>query len=588
MERAVHYDLKTTNHKDRNDTMKTLNIPQNSLLTIRRPRFTLILVALTLGLFVLASVSTAFGVVPAPDGGYPNLNTAEGDFALFRLTSGGSNTAIGFNALGDNTTGNVNTATGIQALVSNITGNNNTAYGGNALFGNTTGDFNTATGFQALESNTIGSNNTANGVRALTRSITGSNNTATGFQSLFSDTTGIDNTADGMNALFSNTTGFENMAIGFQSLFNNTTGNDNTAAGFEALFSNTIGIDNTAEGFEALFSNTTGNNNTATGAAALAGNTTGNNNTATGVNALISNITGIDNSAIGSQALFGNTTGNFNTATGFNVLVHNSTGNRNTADGVNALFGNTTGNNNTASGEAALFRNTTGGSNIGLGFNAGSNLTTGNNNIDIDNPGVAAEGNTIRVGMQGAQIRTFIPGISGVAVAGSTVVVNASGQVGIAASSERFKDEIKPMKKLSEALFALKPVTFRYKREIDPTRTLQFGLVAEDVEKVDPALVVRDQQGKAYTVRYDQVNAMLLNEFLKEHRKNEEQDKTIAELKSGMTALAAMVKEQESLIQKVSAQLATASRPHDGLEASKSGVRRIRGGGPAPQVVNNP
>ena len=191
-----------------------------------------------------------------------------------------------------------------------------------------------------------------------------------------------------------------------------------------------------------------------------------------------------------------------------------------------------------------MVRNTTGSSNIALGANAGGNLTIGNNNIDIGNAGVAAEANTVRVGMQGTQRRTFIAGISGVAVAGSTVVVNASGQLGIAASSERFKDEIKPMDKASEAILALQPVTFYYKKEIDPTRTSQFGLVAEDVEKVNPALVMRDEQGKPYGVRYDKVNAMLLNEFLKEHRKNEEQEKTIAELKSGMTALAATVKEQ--------------------------------------------
>ena len=235
-----------------------------------------------------------------------------------------------------------------------------------------------------------------------------------------------------------------------------------------------------------------------------------------------------------------------------------------------------------------MLRNTTGSSNIALGANAGGNLTIGNNNIDIGNAGVAAEANTVRVGTQGTQRRTFIAGISGVAVAGSTVVVNASGQLGIAASSERFKDEIKPMDKASESIFALQPVTFRYKKEIDPTRTSQFGLVAEEVEKVDPALVVRDKEGKPYTVRYDQVNAMLLNEFLKEHRKNEEQEKTIAELKSGMTALAATVKAQASQIQKVSAQLATASPSRGGLEASKFATRRIRSGGPALQVVKNP
>jgi hypothetical protein len=144
------------------------------------------------------------------------------------------------------------------------------------------------------------------------------------------------------------------------------------------------------------------------------------------------------------------------------------------------------------------------------------------------------------------------------------------------------------MDNASEVLFLLKPIRFRYKKQIDPTETSQFGLVAEDVEKVNPDLVVRDKEGKPYSVRYDQVNAMLLNEFLKEHRKNEEQEKTIVELKSGMTALAATVKKQASQIQKVSAQLATASPSHRGLRTSKLAARRIRASGPTPQLVNNP
>ena len=191
--------------------------------------------------------------------------------------------------------------------------------------------------------------------------------------------------------------------------------------------------------------------------------------------------------------------------------------------------------------------------------------------------------------MQGTQRRTFIAGISGVAVAGSAVVVNASGQLGIAASSERFKDEIKPMDKASEAILALKPVTFRYKKEIDPTRTSQFGLVAEDVEKVNPALVVRDKEGKALQ-RALRPGERDVAERVPERASQESRNKkkTIAELKSGMTALAAMVKEQASQIQKVSAQLATASPSRGGLEASKFATRRIRSGGPALQVVNNP
>src|SRR6476659_6873562 len=496
-----------------------------------------LLIPLLLACFALASAPTAFGVVPAPDGGYPGGNTAEGDNALFNLTTGTGNTAIGSNALFHNTTGRNNTAEGDVALQNNTTGIDNTAIGVFALTNNTIGNSNTAIGFFALSSNTTGNSNTATGVEALINNSTGSNNTANGFEALQNNSTGHENTANGLSALQEN-----------------TTGSFNTRNGVDALFGNTIGNFNTADGFLTLSANTTGNFNTANGTAALQNNTIGSNNTAAGTQALSKNITGINN----------------------------------TADGVNALFGNTTGNNNTATGEAALFRNTTGSSNIALGFNAGSSLTTGNNNIHIGNAGVAAEGNTIRVGRQGAQTRTFIAGISGVAVAGSAVVANVNGQLGIAASSERFKDEIKPMNKVSEALFAFKPVTFRYKKEIDPARTLQFGLVAEDVEKVNPALVARDKEGKAYTVRYDQVNAMLLNEFLKEHRKNEEQEKTIAELKSGMTTLAAVVKEQGSQIQKVSAQLATAGPSPGGLEPSRLATNRIRIGGPALQMVSNP
>jgi Chaperone of endosialidase len=376
------------------------------------------------------------------------------------------------------------------------------------------------------------------------------------------------NTAEGTDALFSLTTGTDNTALGFNALYSNTTGDSNTATGSAALISNTTGIRNTANGFAALESNTTGERNTATGRAALASNTTGNHNTADGQNALFSNSTGNQNTATGSFALVFNTTGNQNTADGYAAMLFNTTGNQNTATGYFAVYQNTTGNNNTGNGYSALLNNTTGIGNIALGNFAGSNLTTGHNNIDIGNVGVAAEANTIRIGTQGTQTKTFIAGITGAAVTGVAVKVNAAGQVGTAPSSQRFKTEIKPMDKASEGIHALKPVTFRYKQDIDPARTAQYGLVAEDVEKVNPDLVVRDEDGKPYTVRYETVNAMLLNEFLKEHRKNEEQERTIAELKSGMTALAAIVKEQGSQIQKVSAQ----------LEASK----------PAPQVVNNP
>jgi len=222
----------------------------------------------------------------------------------------------------------------------------------------------------------------------------------------------------------------------------------------------------------------------------------------------------------------------------------------------------------------ALQNNTTGGSNIALGFSAGANLTIGSNNIDIGNVGSAGESSHIHIGTVGTQTATFIAGIHGVTVTGSTVVVNTNGQLGVAPSSARFKDEIKPMDKASEAILALKPVSFRYKKELDPEGIPQFGLVAEEVEKVNPHLVARDQDGKVYTVRYEAVNAMLLNEFLKEHRKVEEQQATITRLES-----------------KVAKQELTATQQQKQVEALTSIVQKVSDqialGKPAPQVVAN-
>ena len=231
------------------------------------------------------------------------------------------------------------------------------------------------------------------------------------------------------------------------------------------------------------------------------------------------------------------------------IIYNNDSGFSNTANGVAALYGNTTGNNSTADGVNALHNNTTGNNNIALGINAGQNLSIGDNNIDIGNVGVGAEANTIRIGTQGTQTTTYVAGISGSPVArGVAVVVDAAVHLGIKTSSARFKDEIKPMDKASEAILALKPVTFRYKKEIDPEATPQFGLVAEDVEKVNPDLVVRNPNGKPYTVRYDAVNAMLLNEFLKEHRKVQDLEANAGRQQKQIDALTAG-------LQKVSAQL---------------------------------
>jgi len=355
-----------------------------------------------------------------------------------------------------------------------------------------------------------------------------------------------DNTAEGTDALFSLTTGPDNTAIGFDALFSNTTGDSNTATGSIALSSNTTGVRNTANGFAALNSNTTGERNTATGRAALTFNTTGNNNTADGHDALFSNDTGIRNAATGSFALFFNTAGNDNAAVGYFALYHNTTGNSNTATGYDALLNNTTGIGN-----------------IALGNFAGSNLTKGDQNIDIGNVGVGAEANTIRIGTEGTQTNAYLAGVYQTNIAkGLVVEVDSDGHLGTVGSSERFKDAIKPMDKTSEAILALKPVTFHYKKELDPEGIPQFGLVAEQVEKVNPDLVARDADGKVYTVRYDAVNAMLLNEFLKEHRKVEQQETTITQLKATvaqqhkrMEVLTAGLKEQASQIQKVSAQV---------------------------------
>jgi len=375
------------------------------------------------------------------------------------------------------------------------------------------------------------------------------------------------NTAEGEDALFSLTTGIGNTANGAFALYKNRTGNGNTANGFEALFNNTTGYGNTANGVQALLNNTTGHNKTANGLNALRSNTTGLFNTANGFQALQGNTTGSDNTANGFQALLNNTTGHSNTANGFQALAANTTAFQNTATGLQALFSNTTGHQNTAIGYIALLNNTIGNGNIALGHEAGENLTTGSNNIVIGAGvlGVAGESNTIRIGNSGTQVATFIAGISGKTASGGVAVyVNANGKLGTTVSSARFKEQIKPMDKASEAIHALKPVTFRYKEELDPEGIPQFGLVAEEVEKVNPDLVARDDKGEIYTVRYEAVNAMLLNEFLKEHRTVQEQKATIAQLKQDFESkLAEQQKQIDSLttgLQKVSAELEV-SRP---------------------------
>jgi hypothetical protein len=340
----------------------------------------------------------------------------------------------------------------------------------------------------------------------------------------------------------------------------------NTAEGQNALLSLTSGGFNTANGWLSLRAVTTGSFNTGVGAGTLALNTA-DNNTATGAGALLSNSGGSDNTANGAFALLSNTSGQGNTATGFQALFSNATS-FNTANGYRALFNNTAS-LNTAIGSNALSNNTFGLGNIGLGNDAGANVTTASNVTCIGALGANVD-NSCYIG------RIFGAGVSGGSVA---VFVGSDGKLATNISSRRFGQDIEPMEKASEAILALNPVTFHYRS--DKTNTAQFGLIAEEVAEVNPDLVVRDKDGELLSVRYDAVNAMVLNEFLKEHHIVQEQGATIARLEKQIEALTAG-------LQKVSTQLAAASPSLGGLDASKFATGRIRRGGPTPQVVNNP
>jgi trimeric autotransporter adhesin len=373
-------------------------------------------------------------------------------------------------------------------------------------------------------------------------------------------------------------TGFAPKAFGVNPPPDGGYPNKNTAEGQDALFSLTNGTSNTANGFSALKANTNGDRNTANGTYALFTNVTGSDNTATGYAALFFN-RGSGNTANGIGALHSNATGANNTANGQRALYDNLSGSKNTANGSGALGNNTMGDNNTADGFQALVNNTTGSFNIALGNAAGS--------------GVSTADDVICIGAVGADVShsCYIGNIfNQSSPSGLAVFVNSDGKLGTIMSSRRFKEDIKPMDKTSEDILALEPVTFRYKKDFDSTATAQFGLVAEDVAKVNPDLVVRDKEGRPYSVRYDQVNTMLLNEFLKERKKVENQQETIAQLKSGaakqnaatfelkstvaqqqkaMEILTAQLQEQAAQIQRVSAQLASASPSRGGLELNK-------------------
>jgi len=377
--------------------------------------------------------------------------------------------------------------------------------------------------------------NTAVGNNAMHGNTSGSYNTAIGAGALFTNTSATDSTAVGVNALYNNNAQ-GNTAVGYEALANATNGAYNTALGVAALSENQSGISNTAVGVGAIEYGT-GSFNTASGVDTLS-YATGDNDTAFGASALFYNTTGGDNTASGASALYNNINGGNNTASGYQSLFKNTGGAQNTASGASALYTNTQGDDNTASGYAALYH-TTGKSNIALGWEAGFSLTSGNNNIDIGSPGVAAESGVIRIGTisgtTSTQSATYVAGIYGVktATAGMTVVIDSSGQLGTVSSSIRYKEDIQPMTQASERLLQLRPVKFRYKKaDASGEKPIQYGLIAEEVAKVYPELVVRDQTtGRIDGVRYDELAPMLLNEMQKQQRINEAQFAEMRDLK---------------------------------------------------------
>ena len=411
-------------------------------------------------------------------------------------------------------------------------------------------------------------NSAAENVDALNINTTGQYNTAHGWHSLSANTTGTANTANGGYALSSNLTGWSNTAVGTYSLQNNTAGSHNTALGDSALWSNTTGTYNVAVGSNALGDNTTGGGNNAVGEDALSENTTGVENTAIGDAALQKNMTGSGNVAVGAVALFYKTGASYqlqgaNTAVGYRALGYTgapwgtgSGGDGNTAIGDRAMLYNVDGSFNCAFGLLALSADngeTDSSENVAIGDRAGYGLRTGIGNVYIGEHEMARDPNE--------NYHTYIHNINTTSVSGGfadTVTIDLNtGLLGHLTSSRRHKEDIKAMDNASETLYRLKPVTYRYKKEIDRNQVLDYGLIAEQVAEVDPNLAIRNAKGEIETVRYNAINVMLLNEFLKEHKAFVKEQEKVRKLEAGLAGLLATVKEQAAQIQKVSAQLET-------------------------------
>ena len=400
--------------------------------------------------------------------------------------------------------------------------------------------------------------NTAIGPFVLQNIQNSQGNTGAGEGALQADTTGYYNTSIGWDSLNLNTTGYQNVAAGVDALWSNISGNNNIANGFYAMYGNTSGSFNTASGHYVMSASGTGGSNTATGAFALNVNGDGNENTASGFLSLACSHNANYNTASGAYALSGGyynfaqifpicsypgTGGSANTADGFQALNANTSGEYGTASGYQALLSNTTGTQNTAFGVGALSSNTTGGNNIALGAYAGANIVHGYRNIDIGNSGVANDAGIIRIGASTQHSAAYIAGIEGSKVTGSAVYITAGGQLGVLASSERYKTAIATMGDSTEKLQKLRPVTFHLKTE--PKGAVQYGLIAEEVAKVYPELVIRDEKGRIQGVRYEELAPMLLNEAQQQRKQIAAQAAEIDQLKAQLQRIdTALVKLQ--------------------------------------------
>lgn len=392
----------------------------------------------------------------------------------------------------------------------------------------------------------LGSAETAVGYQALAAVQSGGNNTAVGADALASDTVGGGNSALGTVALQHNTSGNVNAAVGVGALQENTSGSANSAVGEGALRSNTSGGSSSAFGQHALYDNTTGHHNSAFGYHAMSTNITGENNVAVGDEALGSQTSGGGNTAVGHRAMAAASAPGQNVAIGENAMLATTTAGQNMAIGVSALQSNTTGSQNTGAGQGTLAENTTGDHNVALGFLAGQSLTTGSYNVDIGAivNGEPGESNTIRIGNQGQQTHTYLAGVSGATIGGvaSQVLVDANGQLGTTSSSRRFKQDIRPLDSAINGLMALRPVSFHYRRSVvHGTNPLQFGLIAEQVAKVYPNLVVRGQDGWASAVAYQELPALLLAQA-------QRQQTQIARQRERIRALKAQDRDQQAQI----------------------------------------